>query len=360
MPLRPNFIERRLISSGTIPSLMLDGAANQWGGQALVAAMETGLFDAVREQPRAVQEIADATGSAERGVQMLVRALVPFGYLEATGSDADTRYRLTEAAKASLPEEHLDLIGAFFREQAKRGFDAAEAVRKAPEDGVVGWELVRDGDVGRGYQATMRWLASDMVEPVVSSVELPDGAERMIDLGGSHGLYTVAFCEKHAHLKGRILDWPIGLEEAQKTLDDRPDVADRIELVEGDFEEDDELPGGNDLVMLGNIVHGLNEAGARELFAKIGEATTDRAVLAMVDQVDNPPDDGGFLGFDPTDTPFSRGIAALAGWGLFLFSGGRMHDWKDLVDWLSEAGFEEVSHEGLTESPGFSLVVARK
>lgn len=360
MPLRPNIIERRLIRSGAIPSLMLDGAANQWGGQALVAAMETGVFNAVRESPRTVEEIADATGSAQRGVEMLVRALVPFGYLEEASSGPTPRYRLTEAADRSLPEEDLDLIGAFFREQAKRGFDAAEAVRKAPEDGIVGWELVQDGEVGRGYQATMRWLASDMVEPVVSSLELPDGAQRMIDIGGSHGLYTVAFCEKHPQLEGRILDWPIGLEEAQRTLDERPDVADRIELVEGDFEEDDELPGGNDLVMLGNIVHGLDEAGARELFAKIGEASTDRAVVAMVDQVDDPPDDGGFLGFDPTDTPFSRGVAALVGWGLFLFSGGRMHDWEDLVAWLSEAGFEEFSHEGLTESPGFSLVVARK
>lgn len=360
MPLKPNIIERRLIDAGTIPSLMLDGAANPWGAQAIVAGMETGLFDTVRETPSTVQEVAEQTGSAQRGVHALVRALVGFGYLEPTGDGPDPRYRLTKTAARSLPEENLSLMGAFFREQAKRGFDAAEAVRKAPEDGIVGWELVQEGDVGRGYQATMRWLASDMVEPVVSSVEVPEGAERMIDIGGSHGLYTVAFCERNPGLEGRILDWPIGLEEAQRTLDERPALAKRIELVEGDLEEDDELPGGNDLVMLGNIVHGLDEAGVRELFARIGEATTDDAVLAMVDQVADPPGDRGLLPFDPTDTAFSRGIAALAGWGLFLFSGGRMHDWEDLVDWLSEAGFDEFSHEGLTESPGFSLVVARK
>lgn len=360
MPLQPNFVERRLISSGTIPSLMLDGAIGPWGAQAVVAALEIDLFGAVRERPRTISEVADATGSTERGIEVLVGTLVPLNYLEETGSGPQPRYRLTTAADRSLPEEDLPLMGAFFREQAKRGFDAAEAVRKAPDDGIVGWETVKEGEIGRGYQTTMRWLASDLVDPVVSSIELPEGAQRMIDLGGSHGLYTVAICEENPGMEGVILDWPIGLDAARRTLEDRPEMADRIELVEGDFEKDDTLPGGNDIVFLGNIVHGIDEEGNRELFAKIGEATTDRGIVAIVDQVHDPPSSSGLIPFDPTDTSFSRGIAALAGWGLFLFSGGRSHAYDDLVSWLSEAGFEEVAHEPITESPGFSLVVARK
>lgn len=361
MPLKPNVIERRLISKGKIPGLMLDGAVGPWSGQAIAAALETGLVGAVRDRPMTVPEIAEATGSAERGVEVLVRALVPLGYLEPVDGEAGTRYRLTDAADRSLPDRDLQLVGTWFREQAKAAFDGAtDAVRKAPEDGVIGWEMVQEGDVGRGYQAQMRWLASDLVEPVVSGITLPDGADRMIDLGGSHGLYTVAFCERNPDLQGRILDWPIGLEEAEKTLDERPEIADRIDLVEGDFEEDDELPGGNDLAFLGNIVHGLDEEGTRELFAKIAEATTDEGMVAIVDQVEDPPSGGGLLPFDPTDTSFARGISSLVGWGLFVFSGGRSHAYDDLTDWLAEAGFEDARHEPIKESPGFSLITARR
>lgn len=361
MPLEPNLIERRLIKKGKIPGLMLDGAIGPWSGQAVSAALETGLLGAVRERPMTVLELAKATGSAERGVEVLVRALVPLGYLEAVDDGAEPRYRLTDAADASLPDQDLEVQGTWFREQAKVAYEGAtEAVREAPEGGVMGWEMVQDGEVGRGYQAQMRWLASDLVDPVVSAVDLPDGAERMIDLGGSHGLYTVALLEEHPGLEGTILDWPIGLENAEETLEDRPEMADRVELVEGDFEEDDELPGGNDLAFLGNIVHGLDEEGNRELFGKISEATTDRGMVAIVDQVEDPPSGGGLLPFDPTDTSFARGVAALVGWGLFLFSGGRSHAYDDLVSWLAEAGFEDPQHTPLKESPGFSLITARK
>jgi hypothetical protein len=36
----------------------------------------------------------------------------------------------------------------------------------------VGWELVRPGEVGRSYQASMRWLASLTVDEVVDAVAL--------------------------------------------------------------------------------------------------------------------------------------------------------------------------------------------
>lgn len=354
VPLQPNFIERRLIKRGTIPGLLLDGALGLMAAQALVAAMELELFEHLRDGAVDVETLADRTGASVEGMENLVRVLVPLGYLvrEADG------YRLTTAARRSLPEGDLGLIGAFVREQGRLGLDAARAVREAPEDGIIGWETVQSGEVGAGYQATMRWLASDLVDPVVDAVDLPDGALRMLDVGGSHGLYTVRFCEEHPALKGTVLDWEIGLEAARKTLEERPEVASRIDLLERDFEEE-ALPEGYDFAFLGNIVHGLSPAGNRELFGKLDAATTDRGTVAIVDQVADPPDSSRFP-FDPFESSFADAVAALIGFNLFLFSGGRSYAYDDLEAWLSEAGFPEVSYQPLRQSPGFSLVVARR
>jgi hypothetical protein len=134
----------------------------------------------------------------------------------------------------------------------------------------------------------------------------------MLDVGGNHGLYTSKVCEKHPGLQGTIVDWPIGLEAAQQTLDERPEMADRIELVECDFEAE-ELPEGYDFAFLGQIVHGLTAEGNQALFEKLSRATTERGTVTILDQVADPPSTSRFP-FDPMNSAFSEGIAAL--WAL--------------------------------------------
>ncbi len=353
MPLNPNLVERRLIKKGKIPGILLDVGIAGFKINAVLAAMELGVFDELEEEELSLESLAERCNSSTRGMEVLLRTLIPLGYLEKN----DGKYRLTEVAKNSLPEEDLGLMATFFQESFRRSLDAADAVREAPQDGIIGWDMVQSGEVGEAYQETMRWLASDTVDPVVDKIDLPTGAEKMMDIGGSHGLYTVRFCEENPGLEGSVIDWEIGLDNARKTLDERPEMKDRIDLVDRDFEEEN-LPTGFDFAFLGNIVHGLSPEGNQELFEKISNSTTENGMVAIMDQVSNPPT--GRLPFDPFDTSFSRGIAAMAGFNLFLFSGGRSYEFDKLSKWLSEAGFTDVSHEPIRESPGFSLVIAEK
>lgn len=169
----------------------------------------------------------------------------------------------------------------------------------------------------------------------------------MLDVGGSHGLYTVAFCEKYPGLKGTVLDWEIGLEEARKTLEENPGMSDRIDLVERDFEKE-ELPNGYDFAFLGNIIHGVSPEGNQELFQKLSRATTSRGMVAIVDQF------AGIKG-----SKFARAVAGLAGLNLFLFAGGRAYEFEKVKGWLADAGFTKTELKKLKQ-PGFSLLVSQK
>ncbi len=357
MPLQPNVIERRLISSGKLPWLLPDVFLSVVQSQAVIAALQLGVFDQFDQGTISIEELADATDAHPRGMAILVRALEGLGYIDEAGDG----YRLTKPARRSLPDqdrESIQAMGTWFAEYMRVCAGAGEAVREAPEDGLVGWEFVKEGEIGRGYQAAMRWLASDLLDPVVETVTLPDDPSQMIDLGGSHGLYTVRFCEEHPTLDGTIVDWPIGLAEAEQTLEERPEMADRIDLLELNFEEED-IPGGNDLAFLGNIVHGIDPEGNKELFERLAEATTENGVVAILDQI--PAEGGGLLDrLDPTNTTFTRGVSALVGFNLFLFSGGRTYQFSRVREWLNDAGFTDVSHHGVRESPGMSVVVAQK
>lgn len=354
MPLQPNIIERQLIRRGTIPGILLDVGVSAFKQGAVIAAMELGVFDELEEGPLGMDELADRTEAAPEGIEILVQALIPLGYVERD----DGTVQFTKAARRSLPEHDLQLMAVYVKENVRYCLDAAQGIKDAPEDGIYGWEHVQSGEIGRSYQETMRWLASDMVDEAVDRVSLPDGAERMLDVGGSHGLYTVRFCEEHPGLNGTVLDWEIGLDAARNTLEDSPDVAERIDLVERDFEKE-ALPDGYDFAFLGQIVHGLTAEGNRELFGKLSQATTDRGMVAILDQVADPPA-SSLLPFNPLESSFADGIAALLGLNLFLFSGGRAYAYDDLEQWLSEAGFSDVSYEPLRQSPGYSLVIAEK
>lgn len=170
----------------------------------------------------------------------------------------------------------------------------------------------------------------------------------MIDVGGSHGLYCVAMCRKYPDLRATVLDWPIGIESANETLRQETDVADRIDTVAADFNNDD-LPAGHDFAFLGNIIHGNSPEQNRRLFDKLAHATTDRGMIGIVDQFSNL-----------SGSRFTRSVASLAGWGLFLFANGRAYAIDEVKSWLNEAGFAQTDVRPLKKTPGFTLFTAQK
>ena len=54
-------------------------------------------------------------------------------------------------------------------------------------------------------------LASFIAKEVAQKVRLPDGARRLLDLGGGHGLYSVEFCLKYRELSAIVFDLPTAL-----------------------------------------------------------------------------------------------------------------------------------------------------
>lgn len=184
MPVLPNLVERFLAKRGTIPPLLLDVAVPIFQIGAMSAAMELGILERLDDRPADLESLARDTGCSERGLRNLLDVLVPLGYVEEDGGE----YRLSRIASDRVPIEHLEAMVPFFRAQVEMHLDAAEGVRDAPEEGIFGWEPVRSGEVGRGYQAAMRWLGSETVDEVVGKVRLSPPPRRMLDVGGAHGL----------------------------------------------------------------------------------------------------------------------------------------------------------------------------
>ncbi|MDZ7694303.1 MAG: methyltransferase [Balneolaceae bacterium] len=345
MPLKPNFIERFLISRGKIPGPLIDFALPSFIITALTGASHIDLFQVLDESEASVDELSEKIGANKRPLQNLLRALKQIGYVEKKNG----RWTLTSYTRKAVPVEEFSEILPFFREQLVRTVQKVDqALMETPEEGVIGWEPLKGGEFGRSYQSAMRWLARQSVEEVTKKVELPEGVTRMIDVGGSHGLYCVEICRKYPELQGTVMDWPIGIEAAEETLEQESDVAGRIETLEGNFFED-ELPGGYDYAFLGNIIHSNSPDQNRYLLMKLADATTEQGSVGILDQFDNVSGSG-----------FNQSVAALIGWNLFLFVNGRSYAVEEVEEWLKETGFGNVEVKPLKKSPGFTLLTASK
>jgi hypothetical protein len=345
MPLRPNFIERLLLRIGVIPTVLLDTGVSMFQASALLTAGDIRLFTHLKDGPLSLNEIKARTHTSLHGLSVLLTCMVNLGYLDQRGDE----YRLSKATRRSFPIDLFPEMVPFFRAMNAQLNRATEAVNTDPEGGIMGWDMVKEGDVGRSYQTAMRWLGSSMVKEVASRIQFRASPKAMLDVGGSHGLYCVEFCRRYAGLRATLLDWPIGLDNARTTLAAERDVAPRIELVEGDFEKGDLPSGGYDFVFLGNIVHGLREEANKLLFRKIAAVTSSGATISILDQYSNV-----------RGSAFVKGVASLIGWNLFLFAGGRAYDFDVLAKWLNDAGFGSAKLTHLGRAPGFSLITARK
>lgn len=343
MPLQPNFIERQLIGRGVVPWPLLDAFIPTFQSAAVISAAELGAFEALRD-PLTLDELATRIGASRVGTESLLNVLIGLGYAE----QHDDRFSLTAVARRTVPVNEMRIVAPFLREQLRATLDATRAIREAPPRGVANQELIQGGEIGLGFQTAMRWIASGNVSEVVQHVTLPATATRLLDVGGSHGLYTAALCRKYPRLRGTVLDWPIGIEAARRTMREQPDVADRIDFVAADFERD-ELPSGYDVAFLGNIVHGLSPEDNQTLFRKLARSTTSSGTVVILDQL------AGSAG-----SAFSKSVASLIGFNLFLVTGGRAYRFEQLRQWLTDAGFPIVSATNLRRAPGLWVVTAQK
>ncbi|MDZ7694305.1 MAG: methyltransferase [Balneolaceae bacterium] len=140
----------------------------------------------------------------------------------------------------------------------------------------------------------------------------------------------------------------MGIENARETLQQETDVAGRIDTMEADFFED-EFPSGYDYAFFGNIIHGNSPEQNKELLNRLGRKLSDKGTVGILDQFDNV-----------SGSQFTRSVASLIGWNLFLFSNGRAYEVDDVKSWLREAGFRNTKVMPLKKSPGFTLLVAQK
>jgi predicted O-methyltransferase YrrM len=169
--------------------------------------------------------------------------------------------------------------------------------------------------------------------------------QRLLDIGGASGTWTMAFLRAVPEATAVLFDLPEVIPLARQRLT-AAGLIDRVTLVAGDYNVDP-LPAGADFAWLSAIVHQNSPAQNRALYGKIHAALAPGGTLVIRDIV-----------MEASRTAPASG-ALFAVNMLVATEGGNSYTLDEFRDDLTGAGFPEVQQ--IHEDAGMnSLVRARK
>jgi SAM-dependent methyltransferase len=136
----------------------------------------------------------------------------------------------------------------------------------------------------RRYQWGMRDLSTAPAQELAWWTPVPKKARSLLDIGGSHGFYSVALCRRHPGLTAAILELPEAISTATEILA-REGMADRVVHVAGNALEDDFGVEAYDAVLIANLIHHFDAGQNLALARKIARALRPGGVLMVMDAV---------------------------------------------------------------------------
>ncbi|MDR2724927.1 MAG: SAM-dependent methyltransferase [Candidatus Adiutrix sp.] len=247
----------------TAPELLrLSGS--YWACCAVQAAVQLDLFTALAEGPRTEEQLAAGLGCDQRALRMLVTSLVALEFLERSGENVAAPPAVLACLSRTSPEylgfiirHHAHIMPAWTR--------LAESVRSGGPSRRKSSIHTRDDEEREAFLMGMFNVARQQAENVARGLDL-SGRSRLIDVGGGPGTYAVYFCLHNPGLTATVFDLP-GSERFARGVVERYGLADRIEFVGGDFLRD-ELPKGQDVAWLSQVLHGEGPENAALLVKK--------------------------------------------------------------------------------------------
>jgi (2Fe-2S) ferredoxin/predicted O-methyltransferase YrrM len=290
----------------------------------ILTALELDLFTAVGEGATAGQ-VAGKVGTNPRATEMLMNALVALGLLTKHGST----FRNTPVTTRHLAEGSKDNARLALMHTAHlwhRWSTLTECVRAGTS--VTYQERAERGeDWTQAFIAAMHRNALERAALVVAAVGA-EGVERMLDVGGGSGAYSIAFAQASPKIRAEILDLPGVLPIAQGHIR-KAGLADRIQTREGDLRQDT-FGNGYDLLLVSAICHMLSEEENRDLLKRCYAALAPSGRIVVQDFV---------LEADKT----APRVAALFALNMLVGTrAGSAYSEEEYATWLREAGFQDV------------------
>src|SRR5260370_23695534 len=310
--------------------------------QAILVSAKLALANLVAGGPKSIRELAEATHSHGPSMARFLRALTSLGIFV---EDTTGRFRQT-ALSDTLRSDHPEsirpfvlMLGAHFvwkpsgalEETVRTGQPSFERVYGAP----FFEYMAGHSDDAAVFNAAMS-SSPDYLAAIVGAYDFAR-LERIVDVGGGHGLLLAGIISANPRLRGVLYDLPSVVVGAS-ALRQEP-ISQRCEIIGGDLFK--EVPAGADVYMLKGIIHDWNDEAALKILKNCRRAIHADGTLLLVETVLT-------RSTDPATT--------LMDMLMMVLTSGRQRTESEFRSLLKEAGFSMVQ---VIRAAGVAMIESR-
>lgn len=308
----------------------------------LATAGRIGLFEALADGPLDAQTLAGAIGADVEGAARLSDFLVATGHLKRMGDlvanaphmmrwftrHADVNYGPGLAWTADAWTIMADLPGA---------------VRRGGPERLLWDRMTEKPELGTNFSRYMNAFADHLAPDLLAIDCLPSRPRRLLDLGGSHGAHSMAFCQRYPDLEAVIVDLESALTQTRVRIDDEG-FSNRISVRPGDVRACD-WGDGYDIALYLSVAHNMSIEENRKIFRHLAQVMRPGGVLVIHDY--------------PRETTPAIFEAAFR-LTLLVETGTRTLSYFEITDMLDEAGFSSYRNIILSPAEKGTLIIARR
>ena len=338
-----NLLEWIALKANLAPTPLIDTQVAFNAARAIMAAAELGVYETIGRTSKTADEIATACNTHPEATKHLLNALVGIGYFKWSNGNYSLKPKYY---KWLLKESDSNLIGKLRFQLIEWEWmgKLEDYVRTGKPLDLHGSASAREWEL---YQEGMRDLSINVAKELAPKMPVPKNATDMLDVGGSHGLFSIELCKKHPELSSTIMELP-GAIEAASAIAKRYDTTNRVRYVAGNALTDDLGKEKYDLVMINNVVHHFTNEQNFALAKKIASALRSDGIYAIGEFIrQSTPGEGGV-------------VASTTGLYFSLTSSSGTWSVPEIETWQKSAGLKIEKPVAPISLPGWKIFIARK
>ena len=274
------------------PSHIMQIGLGFWGSKALLSAVELRLFTVLGSESMTAEELRSALDLHPRAVPDFPDALLALGLLERDGDGPDARYRNTPEAGLFLDKESPAYIGGILEMANDRLYrfwaDLTEALRTGrPQNEIkhtgepMFATLYAEPERLEQFMTAMSGISAANFKAFAETFDFSD-YETHADIGGATGQLACMVAAANTHISCSTFDLP-AVEPIATEYVATAGLTDRVEVVSGDFFEDD-LPKA-DVITMGLILHDWNVEKKKVLVQKAYDALPEGGAFVVIESL---------------------------------------------------------------------------
>jgi predicted O-methyltransferase YrrM len=304
-----------------------------------LTAFELGIFTALGDGEKSSEEIAMAIAADPRAVDRLLNAVCVTGAVIKNNGKFHNSDAAAQLLVKGKPDYQAGMMHAVYL------WDSWSRLTEAVRNGrLVEQSPVdkRESEWFEPFIAAMHNRAVKEAPILVGQIDLSN-VEKLLDVGGGSGAYSMAFVKASDKIIATIFDLPNVVALTHKYIKEAG-LDNRINAVPGDYNSDD-LGNGYDMAFLSAIIHSNSPEQNITLFKKVSSALNRDGRIVVSD----------FIMDDDRTSPAFGAFFSLN--MLVNTTCGDTYTESEIKDWMTQAGLSFVERK---ETRSTGLMIGRK